>query len=194
MVLLEKFLSNGKQLVSALQTAGRVDFFSLAVIAALGGVLVPFIAQNYGAGKFDRIKHAIKLSRRFALVWGIVTTVLFISIRNEIGPVFMKGNPDQIFFNFMSELYWIVPYSFVFRMFFVLDTSLLNAFQKTIHTGVLTFFQMILLYIPLSIILGNEFGYKGIYISYLSSTVIGGIASFFVAEKVFKTLNEKQKS
>ena len=37
---------HGKQLVSALQTAGRVDFFALAVVAALGGVLVSFVAQN----------------------------------------------------------------------------------------------------------------------------------------------------
>ena len=186
--------TNGKQLVSALQTAGRVDFFSLAVIAALGGVLVPFIAQNYGAGNFDRIKKALNISRKFALVWGVITTMLFIGIRHEIGPVFMKGNPDQIFFDFMSELYWIVPYSFVFRMFFVIDTSLLNAFQKTIHTGALTFFQMIILYIPLAIILGNEFGYKGIFTSYLISTVLGGITSFVVSNKIFKILSEKQKS
>lgn len=185
---------NSKQLVSALQTSGRVDFFSLAVIAALGGVLVPFIAQNYGAGKFDRIKKALKLSRKFAMIWGVITTIFFINIRHEIGPIFMKGNPDQIFFDFMSELYWIVPYSFIFRMFFVLDTSLLNAFQKTIHSGVLTFFQMILLYIPLAIILGNEYGYKGIYISYLASTVIGGVVSFFVANKIFKVISEIQKS
>ena len=128
------------------------------------------------------------------MIWGVITTIFFINIRHEIGPIFMKGNPDQIFFDFMSELYWIVPYSFIFRMFFVLDTSLLNAFQKTIHSGVLTFFQMILIYIPLAIILGNEYGYKGIYISYLASTVIGGVVSFFVANKIFKVISEIQKS
>jgi putative MATE family efflux protein len=182
---------DGKQLVSALQTAGRVDFFALAIVAALGGVLVPFIAQNYGAGNFDRIKKAVSLSRRFALIWGIVTTILFISIRHEIGPIFMKRNPDPIFFNFMSELYWIVPYSFVFRMFFVIDTCALNAYQKPIHTGALTFFQMIILYVPLAIILGNVFGFKGIFASYLISTGIGGIASYFTQNKMFKLLIER---
>ncbi len=185
---------NGKQLVSTIQTAGRVDFFALAVVAALGGVLVPFIAQNYGAGNFDRIRKAIAISRRFALIWGVVSTILFISIRYEIGPIFMKENPDHIFFNFMSEWYWIVPYSFVFRMFFVIDTCALNAFQKPIHTGALTFFQMIILYIPLAIILGNEFGYKGIFFAYLTATVIGGITSFFTQNKMFKLLSKKSKS
>lgn len=185
---------NGKQLVSALQTAGRVDFFALAVVAALGGVLVSFVAQNYGAGNFERIKKAINLSRTFALVWGVVATIGFILLRNKIGPVFMKDNPDPIFFNFMSELYWIVPYSFVFRMFFVVDTCVLNAFQKPVHTGVLTFFQMIILYVPLALVLGEQFGYKGIFVAYLIATSIGGIASYFTQNKIYSVLNEKRKS
>jgi len=185
---------HGKQLVSALQTAGRVDFFALAVVAALGGVLVSFVAQNYGAGNFSRIKRAISLSRRFAMIWGIVATICFILVRNEIGPVFMKENPDPIFFNFMSEFYWIVPYSFIFRMFFVLDTCVLNAFQKPLHTGVLTFFQLIILYIPLALFLGDLFGYKGIFCAYVIATAIGGLASYFTQNKMFEVLNGKQKS
>jgi len=185
---------HGKQLVSALQTAGRVDFFALAVVAALGGVLVSFVAQNYGAGNFSRIKRAISLSRSFAMIWGIVATICFILVRNEIGPVFMKENPDPIFFNFMSEFYWIVPYSFIFRMFFVLDTCVLNAFQKPLHTGVLTFFQLIILYIPLALFLGDLFGYKGIFSAYVIATAIGGLASYFTQNKMFEVLNGKQKS
>lgn len=185
---------NKEQLVSALQTAGRVDFFAIALIASLGGVLVPFIAQNFGAKQFDRIKEVLKISRRFAIGWGILMTILFIAIRNEIGPVFMRDNPDPIFFGYISEFYWIVPYSFLFRMLFVVDTSLLNALQKPIFTGVLTFFEMIGLYIPLAIVLGWNFGYVGIFYAYLIATVIGGIGSFLVSNKLLKGIIERLKA
>lgn len=184
---------NKEQLVSALQTAGRVDFFAIAIIASLGGVLVPFIAQNFGAQQFDRIKEGLRLSRRFAIGWGVVMTILFIVIRHKIGPVFMADNPDEIFFGYISDWYWIVPYSFVFRMTFVVDTSLMNALQKPIFAGVLSFFQMIILYIPLAIVLGWHFGYKGIFYSYLISSILGGIASNLVSNKLFNGIILKLK-
>lgn len=184
---------NKEQLVSALQTAGRVDFFAIALIASLGGVLVPFVAQNFGAKQFDRIKKAMFLSRRFAVIWGVVMTIVFIGMRNEIGPIFMRDNPDPIFFGYISELYWIVPYSFLFRMTFVVDTSLMNALQKPIFTGILTFFEMIVLYIPLAIVLGWHYGYVGIFYAYLVATVIGGIGSFLVSNKLLNGVIERLK-
>ena len=39
-------------------------------IMALASVLIPFIGQNYGAGKNDRIIEANRFSIRFAMIWG----------------------------------------------------------------------------------------------------------------------------
>ena len=179
---------NGKQLVSTLQTSSRVDFFAIAVIAALGSVLIPFVAQNLGAGKFDRIKEALKISRLFTIIWGGIMTLIFLGLRDKIGPVFMSEKPDEIFFQYMSEYYWIVPYSFIFRMLFVIETSTVNALQKPIFTGVLTIGQMIVLYIPLAYGLGSTFGYQGIFYAYLIATSIGGVASFLMQRKLLRVI------
>ena len=175
---------NGKQLVSTLQTSSRVDFFAIAVIAALGSVLIPFVAQNLGAGKYDRIKEALKISRIFTIIWGLLMTLIFILIRDDIGPVFMKDKPDLIFFQYMSEYYWVVPLSFIFRMIFVVETSAINALQKPIFSGLLMLGQMILLYIPLAYCLGEMYDYKGIYYAYVIATIVGGIASYFMQRKL----------
>lgn len=186
-------LPNSKQLVATMQTSSRVDFFAMAVVVSLGTVLIPFIAQNLGAQKFDRIKSALRIGRIFSIVWGTLMTILFIYFRNEFGPIFMTEEGDLVFFEYMSEFYWVVPYSFVFRMIYVVETSSINALQKPIITGGLTFGQMLLIYIPCAYIFGEWYGYKGIFYAFVLATVIGGVASYFVHQRLIRILIGQQK-
>ncbi len=184
-------MENKDQLVSTLQVGSRIDFFAIAVVASLGTVLVPFIAQNYGAKNFDRIKKSLKVSRIFSISWGIVMTLFFIALRHQIGPVFLKGKPDVIFFKYMSDFYLIVPFTFVFRMLFVIETSSLNALQKPIITGLLTALELIVIYYPLAIYLSEDYGYVGVFYAFVIANVSCGIASVFINRFVLK-LTRKQ--
>ena len=184
-------MENKDQLVSTLQVGSRIDFFAIAVVASLGTVLVPFIAQNYGAKNFDRIKKSLKVSRIFSISWGIVMTLFFIALRHQIGPVFLKGKPDVIFFKYMSDFYLIVPFTFVFRMLFVIETSSLNALQKPIITGLLTALELIVIYYPLALYLSEDYGYVGVFYAFVIANVSCGIASVFINRFVLK-LTRKQ--
>ena len=179
-------MENKEQLVSTLQVGSRVDFFAIAVVVSLGAVLVPFIAQNYGAKNYDRIKKSLRISRFFTIAWGLVMTFFFIALRDKIGPVFLNEKPDIIFFQYMSDYYLIIPFTFIFRMLFVVETSSLNALQKPIITGVLTFIQLIALYYPIAILLSDNYGYLGIFYSFVIATVICGIAAVFINGFVLK--------
>ncbi|MBU1077598.1 MAG: MATE family efflux transporter, partial [Spirochaetes bacterium] len=68
----------GPGIVAAFGAVSRVEMFSLTVIMALATALNPFIGQNYGAKKRDRVRQGIKLSIRFTLYWGLFLTILFI--------------------------------------------------------------------------------------------------------------------
>lgn len=184
-------MEHHEQLVSTLQVGSRVDFFAIAVVASLGTVLVPFIAQNFGAKRFDRIKSALKIARVFTLIWGVLMTILFLLIRHKIGPVFMKEESDPIFLEYMSMFYLIVPFSFIFRMIFVVETNSLNALQRPALTGVLTFTEMIIVYFPLAYLFSLNFGYTGIFYALVIATTLGGIAAFMVNQKLLKMIIEK---
>ena len=168
------------QLVSTLQVGSRVDFFAISVVVSLGTVLVPFIAQNYGAKNYERIKKSLRISRRFTIFWGIAMTVFFIAIRHEIGPVFLKDKPDPVFFQYMSDFYLIIPLTFIFRMLFVVETSSLNALQRPIITGVLTLIELIGIYYPVAVFLSEDYGYAGIFYAFVIATVICGIAAVII--------------
>ncbi len=179
-------MENKEQLVSTLQVGSRVDFFAIAVVVSLGAVLVPFIAQNYGAKNYDRIKESLRISRFFTIIWGVVMTVFFIALKDKIGPVFLNEKPDAIFFQYMSDYYFIIPFAFIFRMLFVIETSSLNALQKPIITGVLTFVELIVIYYPIALHFSEDYGYLGIFYAFVIATVICGIAAVFINGLVLK--------
>jgi len=187
-------MENKDQLVSTLQVGSRIDFFAIAVVVSLGTVLVPFIAQNYGAKNFNRIRHSLKISRVFTILWGLFATVLFIVLRDKIGPVFLSEKPDYIFFQYMSDFYLIIPFTFIFRMLFAVETSSLNALQKPIITGVLTFIELIILYYPIAILLSQDYGYKGIYYAFVIATVVCGTAAIFINQFVLQRIWKKSLS
>ena len=187
-------MENKEQLVATLQVGSRVDFFAIAVVVSLGAVLVPFIAQNYGAKNYDRIKISLRISRWFAVSWGAISMLFFIVARDEIGPIFLKEKPDPIFFEYISDFYLIIPFTFIFRMLFVIETSSLNALQKPLITGVLTFVQLIVLYYPLSILLSEDYGYLGIFYAFLIATVLCGIASVVINRLILKLTRKSSLS
>ena len=118
----------------------------------------------------------------------------FIVARDEIGPIFLKEKPDPIFFEYISDFYLIIPFTFIFRMLFVIETSSLNALQKPLITGGLTFVQLIVLYYPISILLSEDYGYLGIFYAFLIATVLCGIASVVINRLILKLTRKSSLS
>ena len=92
-------MNNKDQLVSTLQIGSRIDFFAIAVVASLGAVLVPFIAQNLGAKQFPRIQKALRISRFFSVVWGVLMTFLFLEFKRENRSCISKGATRSCIFS-----------------------------------------------------------------------------------------------
>ncbi|MBN2711672.1 MAG: MATE family efflux transporter, partial [Planctomycetes bacterium] len=57
----------GNEAVAACGAAGRIEMFAFVIPMALGISLMPFVSQNFGAGRVDRVKEAITISTRFAM-------------------------------------------------------------------------------------------------------------------------------
>ena len=54
----------GNEAVAACGVAGRIEMFAFIIPMALGMSMTPFISQNYGACRLDRIREAVGLSYR----------------------------------------------------------------------------------------------------------------------------------
>jgi len=179
--------SYGIKAVAGFGVASRIEFFSLAVVHALASVFGPFIGQNLGARKFDRVHTAIKISHRFSIVWEIAIWILLISFRNTIAGIF---NDDAQVISTIALYLMIVPISYSMQGIFVLSTTALNVMHKPLQAASLTIFQMLILCLPLALLGSYLFGLTGIFVAITLSYIVSGIFSRIVLLKFCRSENK----
>ena len=175
--------SYGVKAVAGFGVASRLEFFSLAVIHALASVFGPFIGQNLGAKRYDRVHTAINISHKFTIIWEIAIFILLLSLRNQIAGIF---NKDPQVISTIALYLTIVPLSYTMQGIFVLSTTALNVMHKPLHAASLTILQMFVLCIPLVLLGSHFFGLKGIFAAIALSYIISGIISRIVLMNYYK--------
>ncbi|MDP8267647.1 MAG: MATE family efflux transporter [Candidatus Tenebribacter davisii] len=174
--------SYGITAVAGYGVASRIEFFSLSVINSLAAVFGPFVGQNLGAKKFDRVQSSINISHRFSLIWGLAIFTLLFIFRNSIAGIF---NNDADVIATISLYLIIVPLSYSLEGVYVLSTTALNVMHKPFHAAGLTIMQMFVLCIPLALLGSKLFGLTGIFIAIALSYIISGATSRIYLFKIF---------
>ena len=85
----------GAEAVAAVGAASRIEMFAFMIPMALGMSLTPFISQNFGAERMDRVREAMTLSTRFALLYGAGIAVVFFLTAPWLARVF-TGDPKVL--------------------------------------------------------------------------------------------------
>jgi len=170
----------GTKTVAAFGVATRIEFFSMTAIRALSSVLAPFVGQNIGARKFDRVKLAVRLSNRFSSIFGVVIFVLLAIFAKPIASIF-NANPEVI--STIALYLWVVPIGYGLHGILMLSTSVLNVLNKPIHAAVLMIVQMFVLYVPLAYVGSHLFDLTGLFSGLAISFLISGILAIFVLKK-----------
>ena len=171
----------GSEAVAGFGVATRIEFFALTVVMSLASVLGPFVGQNWGADKFDRIKSGMKFSYKFSLVWGFFIFLMFAIFGSRIGS-FFSNDPNVIF---VTSLYLlIVPIGYGLYGILVMATSAMSVLKKPMDAAILTLTQTFLLYIPMAYIGSYFFGFGGVFAALPISYFIVGIISNFVLNRI----------
>ncbi len=117
--------SLGTIVVASWAMSGKTDGLFWAVTNAMGAAITSFIAQNYGAGKTDRVKQCVRqgLAMHF-----IITVVLSAALMLTAIPLLRILTPDedvvQTTYTIMS---YFVPYYFTWVLVEVLSAVLRGA-------------------------------------------------------------------
>jgi len=166
----------GKEAVAGFGVASRIEMFAFTVVIALSTVLGPFVGQNYGAKKFDRVMLGIKYSSIFAVFSGIFTFIFFIITIKPIAGLF--GDNINII-NIVILYITILSISYGAQGVIMLSSSVFSSLHLPFHSTGLSIFKMFILYIPLAFIGSILFGVKGIFSAALIANIISGIVAFY---------------
>ncbi|MBV1758820.1 MAG: MATE family efflux transporter [Dethiosulfatibacter sp.] len=170
----------GNEAVAGYGVGTRVEFFTLAFINAMSSIMVPFAGQNYGAGKIDRIREGMKISRKMIFIYGFVTLIILNLTARFIAPIF-NDSPDvqRVTILYLS----IIPIGYGFQGMLLNNVAILNAINKPIQAAGLSALQMTVVYLPIALILSSYFGINGVFGALIVAYIIGGMVMYWYTWK-----------
>ncbi len=167
----------GEFAVAAYGVGSRIEFLANSLIFALAGSIGPFVGQNLGKGRIDRIQECLRISSGFALVWGLIAWGLLALFSRPLALIF---NSQAEVIETVQLFLWIVPAGFGLQGILSIINSNLNTINKPLQASSVIIIQMLVLGLP-AIFLGRELGgVKGIFMGIAATYAIGGLLSLLV--------------
>ncbi len=169
----------GHEAVAGCGAAGRIEMFAFVVPMALGISLTPFISQNFGAARLDRIREAQTLSARFALLYGLFIALLFYTAANLIAWFFTD---DPRVTAVIVQYVRIVSFGYGMMEVHRYSGFILNGLHQPASATTLNVIRIVVMLIPLSFLGAHLFGIRGVFIARLITDIsVGGIGLYWVA-------------
>ncbi len=163
--------SYGSHAVAGFGVASKIEYFALVFISALAVIMGPFIGQNLGAQKLERVSEGFKTGERFSLLAGVFIAFFLGLFAKPIASVF---NKDAQVVATIAMYLRIVPLSYAFQGILKIGCTILNVFNKPYHSSALIIIQTFIIYIPLSILGAKFLGIKGVFAALAISFLITG--------------------
>ncbi len=173
----------GQEAVAAFGVATRIEALALVTMMALSSAINPFIGQNLGAGKFERVTEGVRFVNRFALKWGFVAAV---ALALTAKPVASVLNSDSEVISIVSLFLWIIPISYGLFGVMMITNSSLNVLNRPLHATAIAFIQMFVIFIPLAFIGSEIFGIIGIFGASTLSKTVAGIGAYYWLKRALR--------
>ncbi|PKL80813.1 MAG: MATE family efflux transporter [Ignavibacteriae bacterium HGW-Ignavibacteriae-4] len=178
----------GEAAVAALGAASRIESLVLTVFMATAAVLSPFIGQNWGALKFDRIDKAFKIAFTFCFVWGAAMIGFFELFKEPIS-WFVKSDPDVV--EVMVLYLSITPFAMAFRGILMICTTSLNVLKRPLESAALTIGYMFIFFVPLAYFGSKYYGLLGIFWSLVIGAVTTAIIGYYTLKHRYAQIKVK---
>lgn len=178
----------GKEAVAGVGAGLRVEAFAIMPIRALSATLIPFTGQNFGAGKWDRVKSAQFVSVLFSLGWGLLCFLLFLPTAPKIAGIFSR---DPKVVTVTIHFLRIVSLGYGMQGICLLAAAAFNALNRPIHASILNIVRMFVLYIPLAWIGASFFHVDGVFSGIVLANLAAGILSMYWLRRMLREKTER---
>ncbi len=170
----------GATAVAAFGVGMRIEALVVLPFAALAGGTTPFVGQNHGAGKADRIAAALRLGLSFCGIFGLAAWAVLAFGSSGIAEAF-GGDPAMV-----ATLTWlliIAPAGYAARGALLVINSGLNATGSPRLATLLIVVRTPLLAVGLAVLGGTAWGVQGLFGGLAGADVIAGVAALGLASR-----------
>ena len=171
----------GEAAVAACGAGSRLEMFAFMIPMALGVSLVPFVGQNYGASRLDRVKDGQRYSYGFAFVFGIIIAIAFVFFSGHLARLFSQ---DQAVIAVLTRYLSIIPLGYGMMEIHRYSGFFLNGIKKPLHSTGVNVMRILGLLIPFSFLGGQFFGIEGIFWGRALADILAGCVGMVWANSV----------
>ncbi len=171
----------GDVAVAAVGAANRVQMFCYIIPIALGSTLAPFVGQNWGAARLDRIRQARRVANTFSILYGVGCVLLALLLGKRVGALF-GDEPElvQIF-----ALYIVIVFVGSGMQHIAVHAGFcLNAMGKPLIASAYNATRMVGLMVPFAIVGSKVGGLGGTFWGLASAQIAAGLLSFVLLHRV----------
>ena len=171
MVLTRMVSAYGAEAVATQRVGGQIESISWNTADGFAAALNAFIAQNYGAGKMDRVRKGYRASLWTVGIWGLLISFVFICFPKAIADIFFH-EPKAV----ATAVGYLVIIGFS-EAFMCVELTTVGALSGLGRTRLCSIISIAFTSarIPLAIILGGLIGLSGIWWALSVTSIVKGI-------------------
>ncbi len=164
----------GPEAVAAWGVGGRLESIASIVVLSLSMSLPPFISQNFGANKLERVGLAYSLCVKFVIVWQLIVFAILATLSGVIANIFT--NEPEVSSTIIMFLL-IVPLGYGLQGVTILTNSSFNAMHMPMSALSLNGMRLFVFFVPFSLIGSYWFGLLGLFwAGVIANLTVGCIA------------------
>jgi putative MATE family efflux protein len=161
----------GREAIAACGAAERIEMFAFVIPMALGISLTPFVSQNFGADRVDRIREAFAVSVRFALGYGGLVAIVFCLGAPWLARVF-SHDPKVVVV--LVAYIRIICFGYGMMEVHRYCGFFLTGLHHPASATVLNAIRVLVLLLPLSCLGAHYLGFRGVFWGRLTTDLVVG--------------------
>lgn len=170
--------------VAAFGAGIRIESLALIVVMALSSSLLPFIAQNLGAGQPERAKQAVKLAIKFVFVF---QTLLYIPLYLLAEPIAQVFSSDPLVLKWLSFYVMVLPLAYGPLGIVIVFANVLNAYHRPVSSLIINVSRLFFLMIPMAYLGAVVYGVHGLLVALPVTNILMGLACFVLSKRISST-------
>ncbi len=181
--------SFGSDVMAGYSAAIKLNTFAIVCITTLSSGVSSFSAQNYGAGRMDRVKMGFNAGLKMLFVVAVFVTVIYFFMASALMGFFVNPNEisvmntGKMFMRIVSPFYIVVGTK-------LMSDSVLRGTGK-MNAFMISTFSDLILRVLLSFILVKFFDETGIWLSWPFGWIVGAGVSLLFYKKYIFNVNTK---
>jgi putative MATE family efflux protein len=175
-IIVAMIATYGVDAVAGFGVAIRIEPIALIGFYALSAVTSPFMGQNVGAGKIDRLEEARRKIGFFCIAYGLTLAVIIALVAQPLASLFSETESIQ---QVAIEYLWIMGISYGGYGMVMSVCSAFNGVGYPLPGVVISASRALVLFLPLAFLGEWIVGLNGIFVAAATSNILIGVMGYW---------------